>query len=59
MNPTEHVWDLMGRNVCKRNDIVTLDDLVRALVDELNNRARVSQKTSVRYAMARTRVTPA
>ena len=34
MNPTEHVWDLMGRNVCKRNDVVTLDDLVRALVDE-------------------------
>ena len=36
MNPIEHVWDRMGCNVCKRNDIVTLDDLVhvRALVDE-------------------------
>ena len=27
----------MGRNVCKRNDVVTLDDLVSALVDEWNN----------------------
>ena len=37
MNPIEHVWDHMGRNVCKRNDVVTLDDLVRALVNEWNN----------------------
>ena len=37
MNPPEHVRDGMGRNVCKRNDVVTLDDLVRALVDEWNN----------------------
>ena len=39
MNPIEHVWYCMGRNVCKRNDVVTLDDLVhvRALVDEWNN----------------------
>ena len=37
MNPIEHILDDMGRNVCKRNDVVTLDDLVRALVVELNN----------------------
>ena len=37
MIPIEHIWDPMGRNVCKRNDVVTLDDLVRALVDEWNN----------------------
>ena len=37
MNPIKHVWDCMGRNVCKQNDIVTLDDLVCALVDEWNN----------------------
>ena len=37
MNPIEHAWDRMGRNVCKRNDVITLDDLVRALVDEGNN----------------------
>ena len=37
MNRIEHVWDRIGRNVCKRNDVVTLDDLVRALVDEWNN----------------------
>ena len=37
MNPIEHVWDRMGHNVCKRNDVVTLDDLVRSLVDEWNN----------------------
>ena len=36
-NPFEHVWYRMGRNVCKLNDVVTLDDLVRALVDERNN----------------------
>ena len=34
MNPNEHVWDRMGCNVCKQNDIVTLDDLVCALVNE-------------------------
>ena len=34
MNPTEHVSDRMRRNVCKRNGVVALDDLVRALVDE-------------------------
>ena len=37
MNPIEYVCDHIGRNVCKRNDVVTLDDLVRALVDEWNN----------------------
>ena len=37
MNPIEHVLDLIGRNVCKRNDVVTLDYLVRALVDEWTN----------------------
>ena len=37
MNPIEHVWDRMGRNVCKRNDVVTFDYLERALVDEWNN----------------------
>ena len=26
----------MGRNVCKRNNVGVLDDLVRALVDEWN-----------------------
>ena len=35
MNPIEHCWDRIGRNVNKRNDVVTLDDL--ALVDEWNN----------------------
>ena len=34
MNPIEHVWDRMGRNVCKRNDMLTLDDLVHALLDK-------------------------
>ena len=34
MNPIEHIWDPMGRYVCKRNDVVTLYDLVHALVDE-------------------------
>ena len=28
MNPIEHIWDRMGHNVCKRNDVVTFDDLV-------------------------------
>ena len=37
MNPIEHVWDHMGRNVYKRNDVVTLDDIVLALVEEWNN----------------------
>ena len=37
MNPIEHVWVRMGRDVCKRNEVVTLDDLARALVDEWNN----------------------
>ena len=37
MNPIEHVLDGMGRNVCKRNGVVTLDDLIRALVDVWNN----------------------
>ena len=37
MNPIEYFLDCMGRNVCKLNDVVTLDDLVRALVDEWNN----------------------
>ena len=37
MNPINLVWDRMGRNVCKRNDVVMLDDLVRALVDKWNN----------------------
>ena len=37
MNTIEYVRDRIGRNVCKRNDVVTLDDLVRALVDEWNN----------------------
>ena len=37
MNPIEHVLDCMGRNVCKRNDVFTLDALVRSLVDEWNN----------------------
>ena len=36
MHPIEHVLDRMGRNVCKRNEVLTLDDLVRALVKELN-----------------------
>ena len=30
----EHIFDRMERNVCKQNDVVKLDDLVRALVDE-------------------------
>ena len=34
MNPIEHVWDRMGHNVCKRNDLITLDDLVCVLVDK-------------------------
>ena len=34
MNAIEHFWDNMGRNVCKRNDVVTLDNPVRALVNE-------------------------
>ena len=37
MNPALHVWVRVGRNVNKRNDVITLDDLVRALVDEWNN----------------------
>ena len=37
MNPIEHVWNHIGRNVCTWNDVVTLDDLVRGLVDEWNN----------------------
>ena len=37
MYPIKHVWDRMRRNVCKRNDVVTLDDIVRAFVDEWNN----------------------
>ena len=37
MNPLQHVWVHMGRTACKRNDVVTLDDLVRALIDEWNN----------------------
>ena len=37
MNPINLVWDLMGRNVCKRNDVVMLDDLVCALVDKWDN----------------------
>ena len=37
MNPIEHVLDHMECNICKQNDVVTLDDLVRALVDEGNN----------------------
>ena len=26
MNPIKHVLDRMGRNVCKQNDVLTLDD---------------------------------
>ena len=37
MNPIEHVLYCMERNVCKRNNVVTLDDLVYALIDEWNN----------------------
>ena len=37
MNPIEHCWDRIGCYVNKRNDVVTLDDLARALVDEWNN----------------------
>ena len=37
MNPIKHVWDRMGRNVCKRNDVFMLGDLVSALVNEWNN----------------------
>ena len=37
MNPIKHIWDRMGRNVCKRNGVVTLDDLVCVLDDEVNN----------------------
>ena len=37
MNPMEHCWDRIGRYVYKRNDVATLDDLARALVDEWNN----------------------
>ena len=37
MNPVKDVWDCMGCNVCKQNDIVMLDDLECALVDEWNN----------------------
>ena len=37
MNPIEHCCDRIGRNVDIRNDVVTLDNLARALVDEWNN----------------------
>lgn len=37
MNPIEHCWDRIGRNVYKRNDVATLNDLACALVDEWNN----------------------
>ena len=37
MNPIERGLDRIGRNVNKRNDVVTLDGLARALVDERNN----------------------
>ena len=50
INPIKHVWGCMGRNVCKRNDVVTLDDIVRALVDEWNN----LELRFLRYATAST-----
>ena len=59
MNRIEHVWDRMGRNVCKRNDVATLDDHVRALVDVEQFGALAAWKTSARYATASTRVTTA
>ena len=37
MNTIEHCWDRIGRNGNKRSDVVTLDDLARALVDEQKN----------------------
>ena len=37
MNPIKHCWDRNERNVCKPNDVITLDDLARALVGEWNN----------------------
>ena len=37
MNPIEHFGDRMGRNVYKWNEVVTFDDLARALVDQWNN----------------------
>ena len=37
MNLIEHCLDRIGRNVNKRNEVVTLEDLACALVDEWNN----------------------
>ena len=35
MNPIQLCWGHIGRNIIKRNDVVGLDDLAHAFVDEL------------------------
>ena len=37
MNPIEYMWDRLGCRINKQNDVDTLEDLGRALVNEWNN----------------------
>ena len=37
MNPMEHIWDYLGRNVRARGNVHNLRDLENALIQEWNN----------------------
>ncbi|GFX37374.1 transposable element Tcb1 transposase [Trichonephila clavipes] len=40
LNPTEHVWDMLGRRIAARQPLLTyLPELRRALLDEWCNRS--------------------
>ena len=48
MNPIEHIWDYLGRNVRAKGNVNNLSDLENALIQEWNNILNVVIRRYVR-----------
>ena len=48
MNPIEHIWDYLGRNVRAKGNVKNLSDLENALIQEWNNILNVVIRRYVR-----------
>ena len=53
MNPTEHIWDYIGRKVRARGNVHNLTDLENALIQEWNNIPNVVIRCYVRSVRGR------
>ena len=53
MNPTEHIWDYLGRTVRARGNVHNIRDLENALIQEWNNIPNVVIRRYVRSMRGR------